>query len=75
MVSNDFNVLALVKGEERYVYIYDEASRESLLEAFQQQAADPNLSLNWFDAVILSQKAEEQAQQFPASECPQPTRF
>jgi hypothetical protein len=61
-VSNqEFNVLALIKGEERYVYIYDDASRAALVEAFNAQAADPDLSLNWFDAAVLTQKAEEQA--------------
>jgi hypothetical protein len=60
-VGREFNVLALIKGEERYVYVYDDASRAPLLEAFRAQADDPNLSLNWFDAAVLTQKAREQA--------------
>ena len=60
-MRQEYNVLALVKGDERYVYIYDDSSREPLLEAFQEQAADPALSLNWFDASVLAQKAHEQA--------------
>jgi hypothetical protein len=60
-VGREFNVLALIKGEERYVYVYDDASRVPLLEAFRTQADDPNLSLNWFDAAVLTQKAREQA--------------
>jgi hypothetical protein len=59
-MGREFNVLALIKGEERYVYVYDDASRAPLLEAFRDQAADPNLSLNWFDAAVLAQKAHEQ---------------
>lgn len=62
-MSREFNVLALIKGEERYIYIYDDQSRDTLLEAFQGQAADPHLSLNWFDAVVLTQKAKEQETQ------------
>jgi hypothetical protein len=59
-VGREFNVLALIKGEERYVYVYDDASRSPLLETFRDQAADPELSLNWFDAAVLTQKAREQ---------------
>jgi hypothetical protein len=59
-VGEEFNVLALVKGGERYVYVYDDESRPCLLELFRDQAADPALSLNWFDAAVLAQKAREQ---------------
>jgi hypothetical protein len=60
-VGREFNVLALIKGNERYVFVYDDESREPLLEAFRAQAADPDLSLNWYDAAVLTQKAHEQA--------------
>lgn len=60
-MGREFNVLALLKGEERYVYVYDDASRAPLLETFRAQAADPELSLSWFDAAVLTQKAREQA--------------
>ena len=60
-MGREFNVLALIKGDERYVYVYDDASRAPLLETFRAQAADPELSLNWFDAAVLTRKAHEQA--------------
>jgi hypothetical protein len=59
-LGREFNVLALVKGDERYVYVYDDSSGEPLLETFRAHAADPELSLNWFDAAVLAQKAREQ---------------
>ena len=59
-MPREFNVLALIKGAERYVYVYDDASRQPLLTAFQEQAADPDLSLSWFDATVLTTKAREQ---------------
>ena len=59
-MGREFNVLALIKGEERYVYVYDDVAA-ALLEAFHTQAGDPELSLNWFDAAVLTQKAHEQA--------------
>ena len=60
-MRRELNVLALIKGNERYVFVYDDRSRELLLEAFRAQAANPELSLNWFDAAVLTQKAHEQA--------------
>jgi hypothetical protein len=69
-VGREFNVLALIKGAERYVYVYDDASRQPLLETFRAQAADAALSLNWFDAAILAQKAHEQAGHNPTSAPP-----
>ena len=60
-MTRELNVLALIKGGERYVYVYDDASLPDLLGAFQAQAADPALSLNGFDAAVLTQKAREQA--------------
>jgi hypothetical protein len=59
-VGREFNVLALIKGNDRYVYVYDDQSRQPLLETLQGQAADPELSLNWFDVAVLSQKVQEQ---------------
>jgi hypothetical protein len=59
-VKQEFNVLALIKGDEQYVYVYDDASRDLLLEMFHADAANPDLSLSLIDAAILTQKAEEQ---------------
>lgn len=50
------NVLALVKGEERYIFLYDDKSSEELLNTFERYAKDKELSFNWNDAAILTQK-------------------
>lgn len=68
-MPHEFNVLALIKGQERYIYVYDDASRRELIDSFRDQAADPQLSFSWFDAAVLSDKAREQAQS-PAAEAP-----
>jgi hypothetical protein len=60
-VRRELNVLALIKGDERYVFVYDDESRRSLIDAFRDQAADPRLSLTWLDAGVLTEKAREQA--------------
>lgn len=59
-MAREFNVLALIKGQERYVFVYDDVSRQQLIDTFRDQAADPNLALTWFDALVLTKKAREQ---------------
>ena len=61
-MTREVNVLALIKGEEHYVFVYDEQSLASLLKLFRQQAMDDRVSLNWFDAAVLTEKAWEQTE-------------
>lgn len=60
MHNKDFHVLALVKGEHQFVYIFDEMGWEDLVETLCQQAEDPNLEFSWFDAALLSHRAKTQ---------------
>ena len=64
-MGQEFNVLALVKGQEHYIFVYDDESRQPLVDAFRDQAADPRLSFSWFDAAVLTEKAREQAAAAP----------
>ena len=57
----ELNVLALIKDNEQYVFVYDDDSRQPLIDAFRDAAADPRLSFTWFDAAILTERAREQA--------------
>jgi hypothetical protein len=66
-MSSDINVLALVKGRERFVYVYDDNSQQELIDAVRDHAADPRLSLTWFDASVLTRKVQEQVQASPTS--------
>jgi hypothetical protein len=72
------NVLALVKGSERYVFLYDDDSLRSLLQTLGRYAADPDLSFTWYDAAILSQKVrrmrdEHRQQHFSTERFPETT--
>ena len=69
-MANEFNVLALIKGDERFVFVYDDASRACLIDSIRDLAADPALSLTWFDALVLTKKAREQADS-AAPPCPE----
>jgi hypothetical protein len=73
-VANELNVLALIKGAEHYIFIYDDDSRPQVIDAFRDSAADPNVSLNWFDAMVLTSKAREQADVEATPMEPMPTR-
>ena len=55
-MNQDINVLALVKGAERYVFLYDDASRAETLRMLGRYASNPDLSFTWYDAAVLSQK-------------------
>ncbi len=61
-MSDDINVLALVKGAERYVFLYDDASRAETLRVLGRYASNPELSFTWYDAAVLSQKIRQESQ-------------
>ena len=65
-MRREVNVLALIKGADRYVFVYDDASRAALVDAFRDHAADPGLSFSWFDAAVLTEKARQQSRAAPA---------
>lgn len=60
-MPHEVNILALIKGDESYVFVYDDESRQPLLDAFRDSAADPRLTFTWFDAMVMTEKAQEQA--------------
>ena len=62
-MTQDINVLALVKGEERYVFLYDDSNRAETLRVLGRYASDPELSFTWYDAAVLSQKIRENQQE------------
>ena len=76
-MSHDINVLALVKGVERYVFLYSDSHRAEALRTLGRYASDPDLSFTWYDAAVLSQKIRQQSQsqQLPHHRLrePQPT--
>lgn len=55
-MSEDINVLALVKGKERYVFLFEDSQRAEALRTLGRFASNPDLSFNWYDAAVLSQK-------------------
>jgi hypothetical protein len=60
-VTQDINVLALVKGEERYIFLYDDERRSEALRTLGRFASNPELSFSWYDAAVLSQRIRQTA--------------
>ena len=58
-MARDVNVLALMKGEERYVFLFDDDHRGETLRTLGRYASNPELSFTWYDAAVLSQKVRQ----------------
>jgi len=55
------NYTVLVKGTERYVFIWEDRDLKALLQTMGRFAAGKELSFTWYDAMVLSQRARKQA--------------
>ena len=60
-MTTEINVLALVKGNERYVFLFDDDNRVEMLRQLGRFAANPELSFTWYDAAVMSQKIRQTA--------------
>ncbi len=60
-MNEDVNVLALVKGNERFVFLYDDSQQAEVLRALGRSASNPELSFSWYDAAVLSKKVRQEA--------------
>lgn len=68
---HDLNVLALIKGVERFVFVYDDDSRDEVVAAIRDAAADAGTAFNWFDAAVLIERTKrEPVAATAADDCP-----
>ena len=58
-MSKDINILALARGEERYIFLYNEENRSETLRTLGRYASNPELSFSWYDAAVMSQKVRK----------------
>lgn len=66
-MNDDINVLALVKGKERYIFLYEDAQRAEVLRMLGRYASNPDLSFSWYDAAVTSQKIREEEKKFKSN--------
>ncbi len=55
-MTQEINILALVKGDQRYIFLYDDNRRAQTLRTLGRYASNPELNFSWYDAAVLSQK-------------------
>lgn len=58
-MDREINVLALVKGDERFIFLFDDANRDETLRQLARFAADPEIDFSWYDAAMLSRKIRD----------------
>jgi hypothetical protein len=49
-------ILTLIKGDEKYIFIYDQAGEQDTIRKLGKFAMDTSLSFSWFDAATLRQR-------------------
>ncbi len=59
VMDTEINVLALVKGEERFIFLFDDTNRDGTLRQLAHFAADPEIDFSWYDAAMLSRKIRD----------------
>ena len=58
-MEKEINVLALVKGGERFIFLFDDDNRDEALRQLARFAANPELDFSWYDAAMLSRKIRD----------------
>lgn len=58
-MSQEVSVVALAKGIEQYLFVFDDANRTELLRTLGRFASNPELSFSWYDAAVLSHKVRD----------------
>ena len=58
-MSKNISVLALVKGEEKYIFLFNDRNRKKTLRQLGRFASNPELSFTWYDAAVMNQKVRK----------------
>lgn len=57
--KSDANFVCLVKGGERFVWLYDDNHQSEAIRSLGRFASNPDLSFTWYDAAIVSKRMRE----------------
>jgi hypothetical protein len=60
-MRQEMNILAMAKGSERYVFLYDDESCDALIDLFDKFAENTELNFSAGDAALLGHKVRESA--------------
>lgn len=59
-MPHEVNLLVLIKSAERFIFVYDDAAVDALIDHVNALAGDPAYTLNRFDALELAVRARGQ---------------
>lgn len=59
-MSDCIETVTLIKGKEKYIYLFDNAHRAHALRMLGRHASNPELSFSWYDAAMLCTKMRQQ---------------
>ena len=58
-MEKEVNVLALVKGDEKFIFLFDDENKDETLRQLARFASNPEIDFTWYDAAMLSNKIRE----------------
>lgn len=58
-MRKDINIVVLVKGAERYIFLFNDDNRIEALRQLGKFAANPELSFTWLDAAATGKRIRE----------------
>ena len=56
-------LLAIVRREQRYMWVYDSKHQADVIRSMSRYACDPDLDFTWYDAAMLTQKVRKQVKE------------
>ena len=66
----EMNIVALARGGERYVFLYDDQSYDALIEVFDKFAENADLNFSDNDSALLGKKVRESAHRYASETHP-----
>lgn len=62
ITERETNVVAIVKGDERYLFMFRDEHMDQAVRACGRWASDDDLSFTWYDAAVACQKMRQAKQ-------------
>lgn len=58
-MAQPINVIMLARGEQHFIFLFDDNNRHGILRQLAQFAADPEVQFSWRDAAMIGLKCRE----------------
>jgi hypothetical protein len=69
MTGIDLNILALVRGNETYLWLYHDHQLADVQRSLGRFASNPDLAFTWYDAAVCAARARQQIQHEAVKSC------